>query len=74
MASENKCSRCGETEFEEGAVQSAGTISFRPKGTKFLTMSPGNVSISARICMNCGLIELNGDIEVIKSLTGSKKS
>ena len=74
MASENKCSRCGETEFEEGAVQSAGTISFRPKGAKFLTMSPGNVKVSARVCMNCGLIELNGDIQEIKSLIRNKQS
>ena len=73
MAAENKCSRCGETEFAEGSVQSAGNISFRPKGTKFLTLAPGNVSISGRVCMNCGLIELNADIDEIKSLTGGKK-
>ena len=70
MIVEYKCNRCGSEDFEEGAVQSSGTISFRPKATKFLQLVPGNMSINARICMSCGLIELSGAVEKVKSLTG----
>ena len=70
MSAQYDCSRCGEAVFEEGTVQSAGAISFRPKETKFLTLSPGNVAVSARICMNCGLITMSADAAGIKSLIG----
>ncbi len=74
MVVEYKCNRCGSSGgFEEGVVQSGGTISFRPKATKFLQLSPSNMSLAARICMSCGLIELSGDVEKVESLTGSKK-
>ena len=74
MIVEHKCNRCGSSgDFEEGVVQSGGTISFRPKETKFLQLAPGNMNISARICMSCGLIELSGDVEKVESLTGNKK-
>ena len=73
MIIEYECNRCGSSgDFEEGVVQSGGTISFRPKATKFLQLSPSNMSISARICMNCGLIELSGKVKKVESLTGRK--
>jgi len=65
-----KCNRCGSEDFEEGAVQSSGSISFRPKATKFLQLVPGNMNITSRICMSCGLIELAGEVEKVESLTG----
>ena len=68
MSSEYKCIRCGEADFEKGTVQSAGSVSFRPKDTKFLTMSPGNVSVASRICLTCGLLELSANIKEIKSM------
>ena len=70
MIVEYKCNRCGSEDFEDGAVQSSGTISFRPKATKFLQLVPGNMNINGRICMSCGLIELTGDVEKVVSLTG----
>ncbi|MCH8127083.1 hypothetical protein IIC38_14180 [candidate division KSB1 bacterium] len=69
MIVEYKCIRCGSDDFEEGAVQSSGTISFRPKATKFLQLVPGNMTINSRICMTCGFIELTGEVEKVESLT-----
>lgn len=44
MIVEYECNRCGSSgDFEEGVVQSGGTISFRPKATKFLQLSPRGV-------------------------------
>ena len=68
MSEQGECTRCGAGDFEEGALQSAGSVSFRPKGAKFLTLSPGNVSVSGRICMQCGLIELTADVAKVASL------
>ena len=74
MSAQYECIRCGEDVFEEGTVQSAGSISFRPKDSKFLTLSPGNVPVAARVCMNCGLITLSANAAGIKALIGKGKS
>ncbi len=68
MSQHDECTRCGASDFEDGALQSAGTVSFRPKATKFLKLSPGNISVSSRICMQCGLIELTTDVAKVASL------
>jgi hypothetical protein len=71
MSEAKKCVRCQGEVFEEGAVQSSGSVSFRPKATRFLTLVPGNIDVSAKICMGCGLIELSGRTDKVQSLTKS---
>jgi len=44
-------------------------MSFRPEGTKFLTLETGDVLTKASMCRECGLIELTGDVEKLDRLT-----
>ena len=64
MAVEMKCLKCGSVSLESGALN---TAYFQPDNTKFLTLNP-NVRIRATICMDCGYIELNGDLNKAKDL------
>ena len=70
MKDENKCYHCGSANLEPGAVQSAGTVSFRPANARFFRLSPGNVPIAAKVCMGCGNIKLTADVSKIATLTG----
>lgn len=44
-------------------------MSFRPEGTKFLTLETGDVMTKATMCRECGLIEIIGDVGKLRRLT-----
>jgi hypothetical protein len=44
-------------------------MSFRPEGTKFLTLESGDVMTKATMCRECGFIEMTGDVEKLRRLT-----
>ena len=44
--------------------------SFRPDDSKFLTLETGDVMTKATMCRNCGVIELIGDVNKLRRLTG----
>lgn len=73
MASEKKCSRCGGGEFVDGVVQSAGTVSFRPKTTGLKKLVIGNVALSAQCCMGCGLVEMSAPLKEVGALLNKKE-
>jgi hypothetical protein len=65
------CSRCG------GDIQAAGSLisavsraSFRPQDSKFLILETGDVMTKATMCRSCGLIEIIGDVNKLRRLTG----
>jgi len=38
-------------------------ISFYPKDAPFFSLFSNDVGVSARMCLNCGFLELWGDVE-----------
>ena len=54
----------------EGAIYAAVRLSFRPQDAKFMTLETGEVMTKAVMCRDCGLIELVGDVNKLRRLTG----
>ncbi len=73
MSEEKKCLRCGGSHLEPGWAQSTGKIYFRPTNTKFLMLKSADVEVNANMCMDCGSLELVGDVEKAKSLVKRKQ-
>lgn len=65
----HKCVRCGGEAIADGALYGPSRVSFRPEGTKFLTLETGDVMTKVTMCRGCGLIEITGDVEKLKRLT-----
>lgn len=65
-----KCLRCGCARLEPGAIQSTGRIYFRPANSSFWTFKTADVPINANICLECGTVELVGDVKKAESLVG----
>ena len=66
---ETKCVRCGSEMLTPGALYGPRRISFRPEGTKFLTLETGDVMTKVTMCRECGLIEIIGDVAKLRRLT-----
>lgn len=64
-----KCVRCGSELLTAGALYGPRRISFRPEGTKFLTLETGDVMTKVTMCRECGLIEVIGDVAKLRRLT-----
>jgi hypothetical protein len=64
------CNRCGVDMTDTGALYSAVRITFRPQDAKFMTLQTGDVMTKAMMCRGCGLIEIIGDVNKLKRLTG----
>jgi len=54
-----------------GALYSAVRMSFRPQDSKFMTLETGDIMTKAVMCRDCGLIEIVGDVNKLRRLTGS---
>jgi ferredoxin-like protein FixX len=74
MAKAKTCLRCGSDNLERGTLQSTGKVYFRAANAKLLTLQTGNVSIVARICLDCGTLDLVGDAKKVRSLTGKAQT
>lgn len=66
------CGRCGGEMSAVGALYSAVRLSFRPQESKFMTLETGDVMTKAIMCRDCGLIEIVGDVNKLRRLTGVK--
>jgi hypothetical protein len=64
------CTRCGGDMSDPGALYSAVRLTFRPQDAKFMTLQTGDVMTKAMMCRSCGLIEIIGDVNKLKRLTG----
>jgi ribosomal protein L37E len=64
-----KCRRCGSQMLAAGALYGPRRMSFRPEGTKFLTLETGDVMTKTTMCRDCGLIEVTGDVEKLRRIT-----
>ena len=65
----NSCICCGSGDMVEGNMHSTGLIRFRPSSAKFMTFRTADVTVTARMCANCGAVSLVGDVEKLNALT-----
>jgi len=66
-----KCARCGSAALAGGALHGISRATFRPEGTKFLTLETSDVMTKATMCRQCGLVEITGDVRKLERLTNS---
>ena len=64
-----KCVSCGSDLLAAGALYGPRRMSFRPEGTKFLTLETGDVMTKVTMCRECGFIEIIGDVGKLQRLT-----
>jgi hypothetical protein len=64
------CIRCGGEMSDSGALYSAVRLTFRPQEARFMTLQTGDVMTKAMMCRGCGVIEIVGDVNKLKRLTG----
>jgi len=57
---------------DNGALYSAVRLTFRPQEARFMTLHTGDVMTKAVMCRGCGLIEIIGDVNKLKRLTGGE--
>jgi hypothetical protein len=58
--------------MEPGGLAARGSLSFYPANTTFWTLSP-SVSVQAFLCLDCGHLELIGDVQKAEALVGRDK-
>jgi hypothetical protein len=66
----SKCIRCGSEQPSPGALYGPTRLSFRPDGTRFLTLETGDVLTKASMCRECGFVEILGDVNKLRRLIG----
>ena len=63
MELQKACTRCGGTALESGQLTNPrGNVTFNLSKTPFLTWTSPMVPVSAVMCLDCGAIELTGDV------------
>jgi hypothetical protein len=67
-----RCLRCGGERVEPGSLHARVSLSFRPANSTFWTLQP-HVAIQAFLCLDCGNLELVGDVTRASALVGETK-
>lgn len=68
MTEVKQCIRCGGSQFKAGWLQSTGKLYFRPDSVKFFAPKTADLRVNGRMCMECGSVELVGDLKKARSL------
>ena len=69
MSDSKTCSRCGGVTLETGRVQSTGRVNFHFEEPRFLTALTGHVPILSTMCLDCGTIELFGEVSKARKIS-----
>ncbi len=69
--SQDACPSCGKPALVRGALQSTGSVRFRPFQAKFLTFRTADIAIQAHMCASCGCVVLLGDAHKLEQLKSS---
>jgi hypothetical protein len=67
-----RCVRCSGERMEPGGLATLGGLSFYPANCTFWTLQP-HVAVQAFLCMDCGTLELVGDVKKAEALVGRDK-
>ena len=63
-----KCYRCGGTRLQPGVVRARDRLKFVPDNATFWTLAFPNVALHSYLCMDCGAVELFGDLRKAEKL------
>lgn len=64
----DKCLWCESDRLVEGRLQGTGRIYFTPDRAKFFVLATSEVEVKARVCVECGYIDLYADTRKLKKL------
>ena len=64
----DECLWCESTRLALGTLSSTGRVYFKPKKAKFWTFSENMVELRARVCVDCGYVDLYADTSKLKKL------
>ena len=64
----NECLWCESTKLAEGTMASTGRVYFKAKKAKFWTFNENMVEVKARVCVDCGYVDLYADTSKLKKL------
>jgi hypothetical protein len=59
---------CESDRMEDGKLQGTGRIYFKPDHARFLVLATSEVELRARVCVDCGYIDLYADTKKLKKL------
>lgn len=63
-----KCLWCESDRLEDGKLEGTGRTYFKPTKARFFVMATSEVEIRARVCVDCGYIDLYADTTKLKKL------
>ena len=63
-----ECLWCESTKLAEGTLSSTGRVYFKAKKARFWTFDENMVEVRARVCVDCGYIDLYADTSKLKRL------
>ena len=69
MTTVKTCFHCGSSRLEAGRVQSTGLLNFRPANPRIITARTADIQVFANMCLDCGAIDLEGDLKKARKLT-----
>ena len=69
MGVSKTCSRCGGSTLESGRLQSTGRMNFHFENPRFLTAHTGYVPIFSTMCLDCGTIDLSGEVNKARKIS-----
>ena len=62
------CLWCEGKNLVEGSLTSTGHVYFKASNAKFWTLSENMVGVKARVCTDCGYIDLYADTAKLRKL------
>ena len=72
MDAKTTCSGCGGSSLESGKVQSTGRMHFHFSDPRFFTTYTSYVPIVSTMCLDCGKIELIGEVSKARKIAKKK--
>lgn len=64
----DECLWCESKRLAEGRLSSTGRVYFKANRARFWTFSENMVEVRARVCVECGAIDLYADTSKLKRL------
>ncbi|HEX7899225.1 MAG TPA: hypothetical protein VF950_15775 [Planctomycetota bacterium] len=64
----DECLWCESRRLAEGTLSSTGRVYFKAKKTRFWTFDENMVEVRARVCVDCGAVDLYADTAKLKRL------
>ena len=64
----SQCLWCESTRLADGRLHSTGRLYFKADNTRFWIFATSEVDVMARVCVECGYIDLYADTSKLKKL------